>query len=857
MHRVSKIIIFLILIFASLHGNGSNVDWKFSNTGEIDAPENQPTASLRGQITDLKNNELGGASVVIPGTERGVHTNESGQYFIDRLQTGELRVQASIMGYETQVVAITLQQGVNELNFTLSENILHLEPITVIAQKRAQQILDVPTAIHVVESDLIQDANIVELPQLSDYVPGFTMIEQGANRPTFVIRGLTSEEVSPSAQPRVSVYYNNVPINRANGASLALYDMDRVEVLRGPQNALFGRSAQIGAVHFISNSPGNITDGYASVAFGNYNQREFRGAINVPLVNDKLFVRAAGLYDFRDGFVENTFGGTLNGKNTLAGRVSMRYLPARNHQLDLIVSYQKDDTPGIAFMSKQYPNTEGDTDIFNYRASLEQGEHLYTGKKLFDAALHYKYTLNEHTYLSSITSFRKTSSGARWDGDGTSAPALDFWDDAGADQFYQELRYNFSWRSRLNGSAGASYWYEKADQNYWFAPNEQSTAILFFQPDLLILPNGQPLLIPALPDNPELGPLAGMPLPEYHLENNFSLATNQALEAFIDATYQLTRKLYFTGGIRTAYENFELSNEAAFVDGEPSTLGMITGNYPNMFFRPSSEQSINDNTMAVNWQVGLQYRINENTNIFTNYSNGRRPVVLQYTSTGEPEKLPAERVENVDVGIKSSISGRAYVDVVAFYQKYKDFQSRAWIADPETGEFNYKAIDGGMATSYGVETSFNISLVKGLELFGNYTFLHATFDETNRDGSDQEYAGNTFRLSPKHAFTFGLNAYANISSRFRIFITPSYAYKSHFYFEDANTEGLDQSAYGLLYINLGFELDNPNIILSFFGTNLLNEQFLTSAGNTGSLFGVPTYVPGPPRMYGARLTWKF
>ena len=208
-----------------------------------------------------------------------------------------------------------------------------------------------------------------------------------------------------------------------------------------------------------------------------------------------------------------------------------------------------------------------------------------------------------------------------------------------------------------------------------------------------------------------------MPLPEYHLENNYSVANNQALEAFIDATYQITSKLYFTGGIRAAYENFELSNEAAFVDGEPSTLGLITGNHPNMFFKPTSEQSMDDNSMAVNWQAGLQYRISENTNIFSNYSNGRRPVVLQYTSAGEPEQLPAERVDNIDIGIKSSIYGRAYIDVVAFFQKYKDFQTRAWVADPETGEFNYKTIDGGMATSYGVESSFNVSLLKGCLLY--------------------------------------------------------------------------------------------------------------------------------------------
>jgi len=227
------------------------------------------------------------------------------------------------MGFETQMVDVTVQPGQNVLNFTLAEDIIHLDPVTVIAKKREQQILDVPEAISVVGAGFINNINITELSQLSEYVPGLFIYEQGANRPSYVIRGLTSEEVSPSAQPRVSVYLNNVPINRANGASITLFDMKRVEVLKGPQNTLFGRGSQIGAIHFISKSPGNDTEGYVSAGIGNFNQKEFKGAINIPVITNRLFVRAAGVYDFRDGYVKNTFGGTLSGKNTLAGRLSV------------------------------------------------------------------------------------------------------------------------------------------------------------------------------------------------------------------------------------------------------------------------------------------------------------------------------------------------------------------------------------------------------------------------------------------------------------------------------------------------------------------------------------------------------
>lgn len=165
--------------------------------------------------------------------------------------------------------------------------------------------------------------------------------------------------------------------------------------------------------------------------------------------------------------------------------------------------------------------------------------------------------------------------------------------------------------------------------------------------------------------------------------------------------------------------------------------------------------------------------------------------------------------------------------------------------------------NGGSATSYGAEAKLRAAVLERLDIFGNYAWLHPRFDSADADGLVQEYAGNTFRLSPEHSFAAGFNARVDITPNIQFFITPSYAYKTHIYFEDANSEELKQPAYGLLNANTGLELAGPNVIFSIYGTNLLNEQFITSAGNTGSLFGVPTFVPGPPRMVGTKLTWRF
>jgi len=347
MKQLLNLILLLIIsltVFGQTKKSGK-VKRKYRDVEQV--AQNLPTVFLRGSVYDVDENPVIGATVTIDGTIKGVNTNEFGEFFIENIITGKARIRVSFVGYATKTTDLEIRTGENYKDIMLPKENIHLEPVTVNAQKREQQILDVPAAITSVGANSIQRLNITELGSLSEFVPGLYIREQGSNRPSFVIRGLSSEEVSASAQPRVSVYNNNVPINRASSAAVELFDMERVEVLKGPQNTLFGRGAQTGAVHFVSKMPVNKTEGTVTAGIGNYSQKEFRAAVNVPIIEDKLFVRAAGIYNARDGYVDNTFGGTLNGKNTVAGRFSARYLPAWNHKIDLVLNYQKDDTPGI------------------------------------------------------------------------------------------------------------------------------------------------------------------------------------------------------------------------------------------------------------------------------------------------------------------------------------------------------------------------------------------------------------------------------------------------------------------------------------------------------------------------------
>lgn len=826
-------------------------------SGQSNLLAQQSGASLSGKVFDMNNTPLPGATVMISGTRNGVNTNESGGFFLTGLPAGRIKIQVSYVGFKSKTVEFDVHPGKNELDIQMESEPVRLEGISVNAQKREQQVIDVPITLDVITSGFLKENNITELDKLSDFVPGLQIRMQGIDRPSFVIRGLSSDEVSPAAQPRISVFYNNVPISRTTGSAVELFDMQQVDVLKGPQETLFGRGAAIGAVHYISQKPTNSFEGYLSAGAGNFRQKDFIGAINVPVIKNILSIRAAGVYRYNEGYIENTFGKNLNGKNTLAGRFSASYRPNSNNRVDLVINYQDDDNPGIGFISMQYPNTTGSNDPFDYKASLEQGDKLKNQRNLFDATLSAKHFFNANNFLTSISSYRRISADDRWDGDGTAAVALDMSEQDKAGQFYQEFRFNYSLKNRFSGSIGTSYWTENASQNYWFSTNEQHMVHLFLNTGFLVSPDGQPYPLTNLPDDPRLGQLAGLPLGTYHQEENNSTAVNQALESLVDANYQLTDKLSITAGLRLINEWFDLKNSAGISDGSPAILGYLTGNFPNILFKTSAEKAINESTSTLTYRGGLKYKFNENANVFAGYSKGHRPKVLQFTSTGEAQILAAETVNSFDAGFKTAIKQNIWFDMGLYYHDYLNFQTSAWIADPSTGEFNYIVKDGGKANAYGAELNLKYVVMNGLQIFGNYAYIHSRFAGKDVNGSDQAYAGNRFRLTPDHSFAVGLNSRVNITDNLAIFAVPSFSYRTKIFFEDANTPGLAQNGYGILFFRGGIDLTKLKLTISVWGDNLLNQKYIISAGNAGSLFGDPTQIPGAPGFFGARITWRW
>lgn len=839
----------------------------------------QKYAVLSGEVREAREGiAIPGANISLDGTSLGTTSDSQGHFHIQNVPPGNYTLRVSFVGYEPEVQNLRLEAGENlELRIALSERALALEGLRVTAQKRSQVVQEVPIAMTTYEGAFLRETNIFEFDALSDYVPGLQVQIQSPNNPGFVIRGITSDNGDARLEPRVSVFQDGVSISKSRGSVVEIFDMERVEVLKGPQGTLFGRGAQIGAIHLIQNKAKNQRSASLKLGYGNLNQQLLTGHVNAPLIEDKLFLRVAGILNRRDGFVTNLSGGLLNGKDTKAIRTSLRYLPTRNTVADLIVNFQRDTPPGTAFRSGTYAPPGGDTSPFSF-ADLERGEALGLDRTVWGATLLVDHRLSQQWDLTSISAYRFFDSYEDFDGDGTRAPVLSLTEEAIGTQISQELRLNYTGQQGFSGFGGVNFFWEdvlqatplETDERSLFAlfnpfvraniennptlSEEQKALILDAVPPIpLINAEGMPTLVPTLPDLPSLlGPLAGFPLNPQHRESQTNFGKNYALEIFADGTYALNEKIDVTLGIRATYENITGAIETE--DSETfGGLSFVLGNFPNNIFPPSDGRIAHTETFfSAVGRLAAEYRISEALNLFATISRGRRPNVVQVLGT-EVSVLNDEIVWSYEIGSKLlSRESRLQWDVNAYYYDYRDFQTLVARLTEEQG-LVFENRDVGNATALGAETSLQWVMARPIQFFANYGFIHARFDDFDVDGNEQAQAGNTFRLTPRHSGSAGLNLEIPWSGIGKFFLRPTCNFRSRVFFEEDNRPELSQDAYALLNVRGGFRSLNERYELALYANNLTATQYIIDAGNIGDAFGIPTFIPGPPRLFGVQL----
>ncbi|MDR2804508.1 MAG: TonB-dependent receptor [Dysgonamonadaceae bacterium] len=789
-----------------------------------------------------------------------------------------------------------------------------LQEVVVSVQKRNQSSLDVPVAVSALSGLDLLRLDVRQFDELSEYIPGMQMQLQSPNNPGYVIRGVTSDDGDSRSQARVSIFQDGISISRSRASAVELFDLDRVEVVKGPQGTLFGRGAEIGALHILRKKPVNALGGEVTLGYGSYNRKLADGFINTPILKDKLLNRFAFTFEDRDGFIKNLSGGDLNGKNTFALRNSTRLFAGKKTLADLVLDYQRDNYPGTSFKNGQYAPAGGDASPHS-AADLEQGENLYIKRNLGGAALLVNHDFNRAWNLTSISGFRAFDSDESFDADGTASPLMWVSEIEEGKQFSQEFRFNYTNRRNFSGFAGASYFYENCSQYVPLRINEQALypaytagllnglfASLFSAdianvlfPAMPALTDGRFNYVENIPNiratleqvySQQLGmPLtleqvfASLPAEQrqqligtidllsnhslnlYHEEAYKNTATNHAAEVFADGTWQITRQLGLTAGVRLSYEHQEGTYEAA-PSQQPSILGMLSSGSPNLLSTVSNGiLSDAKDYCSIVMRTALNYMIGRN-NLYASVSRGRRPGVVFVLPEGTTFLSP-EIIWSYEAGIKGLLlNGRLNYDLAAYYYDWSHFQSASLQLQEGAVVAEYQPDDAGKARSLGVEAGLRYALLPYLNVFGNYAYIDGKFADNDEAGNKQEYAENRFRLTPEHSFSLGMDVTYGLRTGQTLYFRPAYSYKSKVYFEDNNDERLTQKGYGLLNCTAGFRFKPSKggktyMEIGAYGKNVLNEKYIIDAGNSGNAIGFPTFIAGNPAVFGGQIRIGF
>lgn len=351
-----------------------------------------------------------------------------------------------------------------------------VDVITVTTQFRAQSVADVPINVSAFDETLLDDLDIADFEDLAAFTPGLIVQEQSPNNTGYSIRGITTDSGEATSETRVAVFQDGVSITRSRGSYIELFDIERIEVAKGPQPTLFGRGALIGGINIIQNKADDEQSGSLGMGFGNEGQREVRGHANFRLA-DGYGLRIAGVSRQRDGYIDNTMGGDLQGRDTQAVRLVLSGAPTADFSFDLIANYQQDTPPGTSFKSGSIPGVGGDTDPFtaaslNTFGGFEGGAELGLDREVRGVTLLADYRINDAWTLNSITGWRDFDSVEIFDPDGTFLPFLVIAEDATGEQFSQEFRLSYDAGGAWTGSIGALYFTEEGEQRIPIAANE-------------------------------------------------------------------------------------------------------------------------------------------------------------------------------------------------------------------------------------------------------------------------------------------------------------------------------------------------------------------------------------------------
>ncbi|GHF17547.1 TonB-dependent receptor [Kordiimonas sediminis] len=712
------------------------------------------------------------------------------------------------------VPAVAQNQG-GEASFSLEE-------ITVTAQKRAESIQDVAIAISAFNGNDLDKINAVDVTDVVSRTPNFNMTQFNLGEPQFTIRGVGSSSDSAASDPTVPVFVDEVYNARPGSGAFDFFDLERVEVLRGPQGTLYGRNTSGGAVNIITKKPSQEAYSKVFLSYGNYDSMQAKAVFNGGLT-ETVAAKLSLAYRKHDGYSENILtGDELMDAENFSARLQFMFEPSDTTSLLISTDYSKDDNGGNArvpfpslapldaFIKLQFP------DGTSIRKSYANPDS-FQKRDMGGIMAKYEQEMDWAT-LTSISAYRETDYswfedlGGLEFGNPEKPWVLknDDYADEKASQFSQELRLSSKPEEMVKWVAGLYYFTESVDRTERFV----TEAAVIFPPVL----GGD---VSFLQD-----------------------VKTHSYAAFAETTYPISENFQITGGLRYTHDKKSVNQVTTDNDGSDPVPGLPLLAAP-------FDVSASDSWDALTGKISLEYK-SDNVLYYGTVSRGYKSGMFP-SQPNDPvvavTAQPPERLWNYEIGIKSDLMDkRVRLNVAAFLMDYSNLQLFQLTPELRLQTFS------GTAKNYGAEVELAAAVTPELEIGANGSYLHTNLKET----SIGMFAGSDLSVSP----TWSYNLYVDWSRQLdggEISVRADYQWRDE-YNRGFTPEGGQPPAesnipsLGLLDARIAYAFKENQYEVALWGKNLTNKDYQTHVipfvGSGFSLFG-------PPRTYGVSFTAHF
>ncbi|WPU95194.1 TonB-dependent receptor [Mucilaginibacter sabulilitoris] len=767
----------------------------------------QIAATLSGTVTDDKNQAVSGASVYLLNTNYHTIADKSGKFSLKNISSGAYTLHISAVGYAARNQQVTISSNMQDISIQLNDAGNQLDEVTVSAQKYEEDAQRVPFSISTLSAKQIRDYRLWDLKDLTAIAPNLNSANPGDGRTVSGIRGV----VTTSYDPAVATYVDGVNQYGLDTYIPQLFDVERVEVLRGPQGTLYGRNATGGVINVITKQPTNTVSGFAGLDFGNYGQQRYTLGLRAPLIKDRLFLGVAGVYSGFNGFYTNTFNNShFDKQHFFLGNYYLKFLATSKLALTLNVKNYNNRNNG-AFALAGSPD-----DALAHPYEVNQNATTKMIDNTFQTSLAVNYSGNDFNFTSqSSYQVNNRYYDTPIDGDFSPIDGASIINNYGGKwnkvkTVIQEFRF-----SSPAASTSALKWTAGAYGFYHYAPNKQGT---YYGNDGAML------------DAP----------------NNLTTITvntdkNSGEAAYGQVTYTVNPQLDITAGVRYDHEH---KKESVFGTAQPDGQDVMV---------TQADTSSSANFNAFTPKLSVAYHLSANNNLYATYSRGFRAGGI--TELGpDPVNAPPlysfkpEYSNNYEVGSKNEFfDNKLRVNITAFYTLITNAQVPTLIL-PQAITVTKNA---GRLNSKGAELELNATPVKGLYIDYNFGYTHARYTDLNvpnngevlnLKGNKQIYTPNiTSMLAAQYAYDLGG------PQKIKLVARGEWRYLGDQYYDLANQ--IEQKAYSKFNARIG--VDTKNFSLFLWESNIANKKYIDYAYDFGA-----SHL-GNPRTYGVSVTTNF